>query len=129
MTKEQEALASRAAPKLGQALAEHTLGREAQEPGDPEHRKYILKDVNNLLLAAGPGAELRPSQLSHPSQVQNQLKASMESPAQVLAKELPNRLGQWLDQEPPPDHPNRPQWAEQGRNLLNQVRGSSSNLR
>jgi len=114
--------------KLADALSEHVLAREAQEPNDPELRRYLLHDVNDLLAAAGPGAEIQPRLLSHPTQLRDHLRASLEIPAQVLAKELPGKLDKWLAAEPNPDHPERPQWAEQGRWLLDQARLNQSNL-
>src|SRR5262249_20019229 len=45
-------------------------------------------------------------------------------PAQVLAKELPNRLKNWL-KEPVPPKGDRGAWAAKGRLLLQQARISS----
>ena len=122
-------LAEQAALKLGEALAEHALAREAENPGDPEHRKYLLRNLNGLLQATcPPGAELQASQFNHPTQLRNHLEASMELPAQVLAKALPNRLKAWLAAEPHPTNPARPAWVEQGRFLLDQARLKPSDL-
>jgi hypothetical protein len=114
--------------KLGDALTEQTLAREAQEPGDRELRRFLLNDLNGLLSSAGPGAEVQPSLLARPTQLRSHLRASLEIPAQVLARELPTRLSQWLAEEPQPQHPDRPQWVEQGRWLLDQARLNPSNL-
>ena len=116
-----EALWDRAQPVLGQALAEHILAREGEDPDDREHRKYILYDINAVLLSAGPGAEVWPSMLSDPDRLASHLRASMGIPAQVLAKELPKRLTTWLDQEPPRTRPDRVEWVEEGRFLLDQA--------
>ena len=115
-----------AAEKLADALAELTWAKEAAEPRDPENRRLILHDLNHLLAAAGPGAEVRPSLLSRPTQLQSHLRSALEVPAQVLARELPGRLGQWLKEEPKREHPDRGAWAAQGRWLLDQARLSPS---
>jgi len=125
----QERLAEAAAPVLGEALAEHVLAREAEEPGDREHRKYIMSDLDDLLQSACPqGVSVQSSMLSHPTELRSHLMGSMDLPAQTLAKALPNRLQKWLDQRPPPNHPARPQWAEEGRFLLDQARMSPSHM-
>lgn len=129
MTLKQERLAEAAAPELGEALADHVLAREEAEPGDREHRRYLLNDLNDLLgSACGAGSELHSSMLNDPTQLRGHLMASMDLPAQTLAKALPNRLQKWLDQRPPPNHPARPQWAEEGRFLLDQARMSPSHM-
>ena len=109
-----------AAEKLGEALAEVFLAKEAQEPNDREHRKYLLHDLNGLLAAAGPGAEVvDPSLLSDPPRFRRHLQASLLIPAQVLARELPNRLARWLAQEPEPGREWH-QWAVDGLWLVEQ---------
>jgi len=114
-------LAEAALPKLADALAEHIMSREAEEPEDGEHRRYILADINNLLKMAGPGAELEQHFLGDPNQLRSHLRASMEFPAQMLAMSFPNRLQTWLRAEPMPKHPDRIHWAEEGRYLLDKV--------
>jgi hypothetical protein len=116
--------------KLAEALAEHVQARLPQDqPPDREDLRYLLHDLNSLLGAAGPGATLQPR---HLRQAQTlllpHLRSALEIPAQVLAKELPNRLRTWLKEEPSPDHPERQQWAEQGRWLLDQARTTQSSL-
>ena len=114
--------------KLADALAEHIQHRQAQEQPDQESRKLLLHDLNGLLQSAGPGAELQPHLLKSPTRLRNHLRASLEIPAQVLARELPQRLNQWLAAEPKADSPERPPWVEQGRWLLDQARLNPSNL-
>ena len=135
--KTESTLAEQAQEKLGDALAEHVWAREQAEPRDKENRRYLLNDLNGLLSAAGPGAELQPSLLNDPRRLQSHLRASLEIPAQVLARELPNRLKAWLAEEPKPVHPEhgpaesvaaRALWAEKGRWLLDQARTNQSNL-
>jgi len=122
-------LAVVAAPKLGEALAEHVLVREADDPGDKEHRKHILADINDLLMSACPaGSEIHLSMLDDPDRLHGHLEASMDLPAQTLAKALPNRLTAWLKAEPPPSHPERPGWVQHGRFLLDQARLSGSDM-
>lgn len=122
-------LAEVAGPKLGEALAEHALAREAEDPNDPEMRRYLLHDLNDLLNAACPaGTYLQSSQFNHPTQLRAYLEASMELPAQTLAEALPNRLTTWLKTEPPANHPDRAQWVEQGRFLLDQARLKTSDM-
>jgi hypothetical protein len=107
--------------KLATALQEHILNR-LPDPNDKEARRYVLRDVNSLLLTAGPGAEVEPEYLKRPIVLLSHLRASMQIPAQVLAKELPNRTAKWMAQEPDKKSPERPQWAEAGRMLLDQAR-------
>lgn len=132
-----QTLLAQAQEKLADALAEHVQARLAADPLDREQQRYLLNDLNGLLQSAGPGAELQPRHLAHPTLLRPHLRASLEIPAQVLAKELPNRLRAWLDSEPKPDRPGhgqaesaeaRAQWAEQGRWLLDQARLNPSNL-
>ena len=112
-----------AGPKLGEALAEHISSREAEAPGDVENRGYILRDINDLLYATCPaGTNLQSHQLDDPEQLHGYLEASLELPAQILAKDLPNRLTKWLKAEPPPKHADRQRWVEEGVNLLDQAR-------
>ena len=117
--------------KLAQALAEHVQARlsEQDQPLDRESLRYLLHDLNGLLGSFGPGAEIGPR---HLRQAQTlllpHLRSALEIPAQLLARELPNRLAAWLKAEPKPDSPERPQWAEQGRWLLDQARTNQSNL-
>jgi hypothetical protein len=106
-----------------------TTSRQADEPGDEEHRRYILVDINDLLMsAAQPGSEIESSMLGHPDRLQSHLEASLELPAQTLAKALPKRLTEWLKAEPPPKHPERSSWAQEGRWLLDQARLSQSGM-
>ena len=127
-------LAQLAQPKLADALAEHIMNRQADSPQDSESRKYLLHDLNGLLSTAGPGAELSPKHLANPTLLRAHLQSSLEIPAQVLAKELPNRLGTWLKQEPPANPANpvaqsaRAAWAEGGRTLLDQARLNPSSM-
>lgn len=116
-------LAEQAQDRLGEALAELVLAQEAENPGDRESRRYLLHDMNSLLqrVGAGPGSELQSPMLARPNDLSPHLRASLEIPAQALAKELPNRLRQWLKEEPKPNSPDRPGWAEHGRWLLEQV--------
>lgn len=108
--------------KLGQALAEHVQQRLQNEAADAEMQKYLMKDINSLLLTAGPGAEISRKHLLSPTLLQSHLKASMQLPAQVLARELPKRAAAWLAAEPNHRSPERPQWADEGRWLLDQAR-------
>jgi len=129
MNSTQSKLADQAAPVLGEALAEHMSAREAQDPNDPEHRKYLMRDLNGLLRSACPaGSEIQSSMLGNPTQLRSHLRNSMDLPAQTLAKALPNRLTTWLKAEPKPGHPDRPAWVEQGRFLLDQARLTPSDM-
>lgn len=116
-------LVDQAQEQLGEALAELVLAQEAENPGDRESRRYLLHDTNALLgrIGAGTGAEILSPLLSQPDRLRSHLRASLETPARALAKELPSRLRQWLREAPPQAHPERPAWAEQGRWLLEQV--------
>lgn len=114
--------------KLADALTEHIQARLQADPLDREQARYLLSDLNGLLGAAGPGASLQLRQLRDQTLLRPHLRSALEIPAQVLARELPGRLSQWLKAEPNPASPERPQWAEHGRWLLDQARLSPSNL-
>jgi hypothetical protein len=121
-----QSLAEQAQPKLGEALAALALAQEAENPRDPESRRYLLHDLNDLLVrAVGPGAEVFSNQLNDPDQLTRHLRASLEIPAMELARALPNRLTTWMREEPQANSPNRLEWAEKGRWLLEQVTKSS----
>ncbi len=115
-------LAEAARPRLAAALAEHILNRLGGEANDSEMQRYVLHDINALLLTAGPGSEVEHRHLISPDQLRSHLRASLEIPAQVLGKELPERLTAWLKAEPSPNHPDRRAWAETGRMLLDLAR-------
>jgi hypothetical protein len=106
---------------LGTALAEHILN-QLPNPQDKEARRYVLKDINGLLLTAGPGAEVEPMHLQRPTLLQSHLEASMQIPAQTPIRHLPNRLEEWMKSRPSPNSPERAAWAEKGRWLLDQSR-------
>ena len=115
--------------KLAHALTEHVQAPLAeQDQPDPESQRYLLRDLNGLLATAGPGAELQPKHLKSPTRLLPHLRASLEIPTQVLARELPGRLSKWLKAEPKAGSPERPAWVEQGRWLLDQARTNPSNL-
>lgn len=124
-------LPDQAQDKLAEALAEHVQARlsEQDQPLDRESLRYLLSDLNGLLGSFGPGAEIQARHLRQaPTLLLPHLRSALETPAQVLARELPNRLSQWLKAEPKEQSPERPQWAERGRWLLDQARLSPSNL-
>lgn len=94
-----------------------------------EHREYIPVGINDLLVSATqPGSEIDASMLGQPDRLQSHLESSLELPAQTLAKALPDRLSAWLKAEPPPKHPDRPSWVQEGCFLLDQARLSPSHL-
>jgi hypothetical protein len=121
-SKQAQDLVELAAEKLGEALAEAVVAQEAEDPGDREHRRYVLKDLNSLLGSAGPGAEVQPYLLGRPEELRRHLQACLETPARVLARELPKRLAGWLKEEPAAGAEARPEWAAKGRWLLEQAR-------
>ena len=118
----QPSLTDQLEDKLGTALAEHIMARLGDEVDDPEMQRYVLHDINSLMLTAGPGTEIDRRHLKSVSLLESHLIASMQIPAQVLMKELPNRTAAWLAAEPERQSPERPQWAEEGRHLLDQAR-------
>jgi len=88
-----------------------------------------MADINDLLMSACPaGSEIHSGMLDDPPGLHGHLEASMDLPAQTLAKALPNRLTAWLKTEPPPKHPERPDWVQYGRFLLDQARLSGSDM-
>lgn len=126
-----ETLAEQAQDRLAEALAEHVRARleEQDQPLDRESLRYLLNDLNSLLATAGPGAYLQPRHLrQHQTLLLPHLRGCLEIPAQVLARELPQRLRQWVKAEPRAGSPERPQWAERGRWLLEQARTGRGSL-
>jgi hypothetical protein len=118
----QSNLAEQAAPLLGEALADLVQQELAQGQGDREHQRYVLADLNNLLLhTAGSAAELFQNQLSDPNRLRSHLRASLEIPAQALAKALPSRLSRWVQAQSRNPNQDRQAWALEGRFLLEQV--------
>jgi hypothetical protein len=115
-------LVEQAAEKLGQALAEATAAQVAEDPGDREHQRYLLRDLNSLLGSAGPGAEVQSYLLNRPEELRQHLQACLEIPARVLARELPKRLAGWLKEEPAAEAESRAEWVAKGRWLLEQAR-------
>ena len=119
-----EQLQDLACDRFATALTESILADHEKDDLDSESIRYMLHDLNDLLRAlhAGPGAEVQPRFLRDPAKLEAHLRSALELSAQLLAKELPNRLKAWLAEEPKPSHPDRPAWAAHGRWLLDQAR-------
>lgn len=117
-----QSLLEQAQEKLGDALALDVLREEAENPGDKEGRRYLLHDLNSLLADCRTMETFQPHQLNNPELFRMQLRECLETPAQVLVQEHPNRLRKWLAEEPPEKSPERQTWAASGRSLLNAAR-------
>jgi hypothetical protein len=129
MTDAQFKLAELAQDRLALALTEAVLEEDREAEGDAECRRYLLHDLNALLCACGvmPANMVLSSHLDKPLVLEGHLRECLAFPAQVLAKELPNRLQKWL-RKPVPPKGDRGAWAAEGRFLVEQARTSDSDF-
>jgi hypothetical protein len=95
------------------------MNRLGDEADDEEMQRLVLHDINELLLVAGPGADVERRHLKSASLLESHLRACMQIPAQVLLKEFPKRTAAWLNAEPDTQNvEERAAWVESGRHLL-----------
>lgn len=84
---------------MAHELAQELLSQDQEAGKDPEHRRYLLHDFNDMLNQAGVGVggEVGPSALDgNPLLLEGNLRESLEWPVARLAKELPNHLARFM---------------------------------
>jgi hypothetical protein len=60
--------------KLGDALFLDVMRAEAEDPGDPEMRRYLCHDLNDVLSSCHTMETVMPSQMDDPMLFQIQLR-------------------------------------------------------